>query len=185
MRTLVILLAGFVAVACDNAASTDQPKVDATDPNSVDAAAGGTTPEADFETASPAPTDAGAGTGAAGIDLAAYAGKYPFDKVNDVAFFDQPVVKAAVAAAIPEMAVLGWVMGANGGPSAPIEVKNGKVASWACEQHNCGDHQWTVLIDPAGKAAEVCYQDAAALPGKTRWYRAGTAPETREGTCQL
>lgn len=181
MRTLVILLAGFVAVACDNAAPADPPKVDSTDPNSVDAAAGGTTPEADVETASPAPADAGA----AGVDLGAYAGKYPFDKVNDVAFFDQPVVKAAIAAAIPEKAVLGWVMGANGGPSAPIEVKNGKVASWACEQHNCGDHQWTVLIDPAGKAAEVCYQDAAALPGKTRWYRAGAAPETREGTCQL
>lgn len=185
MRTLVILLAGFVAVACDNAAPVDQPKVDSTDPNSVDAAAGGTTPEADVETAARAPAESDAGIGAAGIDLAAYAGKYPFDKVNDVAFFDQPVVKAAIAAAIPEKAVLGWVMGANGGPSGPIEVKNGKIASWACEQHNCGDHQWTVLIDPAGKAAEVCYQDAAALPGKTRWYRAGAAPETREGTCQL
>lgn len=185
MRTLVILLAGCMAVACDNAAPADQPKVDSTDPNSVDAAAGGTTPEADVETAAPASAETDVGIGAAGIDLAAYAGKYPFDKVNDVAFFDQPVVKAAIAAAIPEKAVLGWVMGANGGPSAPIEVKNGKVASWACEQHNCGDHQWTVLIDPAGKAAEVCYQDAATLPGKTRWYRAGAAPETREGTCQL
>ena len=183
MRTLVILLAGFVAAACDNAAPADQPKVDAADPSSVDAAAGGTTPEADVETAAPMPADTGADTG--GIDLAAYAGKYPFDKVNDVAFFDQPVVKSAIAAAIPDKAVLGWVMGERGGPSAPFEMKNGKVVAWACEQHNCGDHQWTVLIDPAGTAAEVCYQDAAALPGKTRWYRAGAAPETREGTCQL
>lgn len=181
MRTLVILLAGFVAVACDNAAPADQPKVDVTDPNSVDAAAGGTTPEADIETASPAPAEGGA----SGADLAAYAGKYPFDKVNDLPFFDHPTVKAAVSEAIPDKTVLAWVMGEKGGPSAPIEMKNGKVMSWACEQHNCGDHQWTVLIDSAGTNAEVCYQDAAALPGKTRWYRAGAAPETREGTCQL
>jgi hypothetical protein len=183
MRTLVILLAGFVAVACDNAAPTDQPKVDAADPNSVDAAAGGTTPEADVETAASA--DAGTGSGAGGVDLAAYVGKYPFDKVNNVVFFDQPLVRSAIAAAIPDKAVLAWVMGDEGGPSAPIEMKNAKVAAWACEQHNCGDHQWTVLIDPAGTNAEICYQDAAAMPGKTRWYRAGAAPETREGTCQI
>jgi len=181
MRMLTLLLAGLAAVGCDSADKAapqgDQPAVDETDPNSVDAAAGGTTPEADVETtAAPAAT---------GIDLAAYAGKYPFDKVNEVAFFDQPVVKAAIAAAIPDKIILGWVMGEHGGPSAPFEVKNGKVMAWACEQHNCGDHQWTVLIDPAGTDAEVCYQDAAALPGKTRWYRAGAAPETREGTCQL
>lgn len=181
MRTLVILFAGFVAVACDNAAPADQPKVDATDTNSVDAAAGGTTPEADIETASPA----SAATGTSGLDLAAYVGKYPFDKVNDVAFFDQPTVKSAIAAAIPDKTILGWVMGEHGGPSAPFEMKNGRVAAWACEQHNCGDHQWTVLIDPAGTSAEVCYQDAAAMPGKTRWYSAGAEPEIRDGTCQL
>lgn len=183
MRLLTLLLAGLVAVGCDSAdkaaPQADQPKVDAGDPNSVDAAAGGTTPEADTETAATAEAAAN------GVDLAAYAGKYPFDKVGDVTFFDQPSVKAAIAAAIPDKTVLGWVMGERGGPSAPIEVKNGKVMSWACEQHNCGDHQWTVLMDPAGKSAEICYQDAAALPGKTRWYRAGSAPETREGTCQL
>ncbi|MBB4633695.1 hypothetical protein [Sphingosinicella soli] len=183
MRMLTLFLAGLVTMGCDSAdtaSQADQPKVDTADPSSVDAAAGGTTPEADADAAA---TET-APTGAA-VDLAAYVGKYPFDKVSDLAFFDQPAVKSAIAAAIPDTTILGWVTGGNGGPSAPIEMKSGKIASWACEAHNCGDHQWTVLIDSAGKAAEICYQDAGAMPGKTRWYRAGSAPETREGTCQL
>ncbi len=181
MRMLTLMLAGLVTVGCDSAdkaGAPGEPKVDTADPNSIDAAAGGTTPEADAETATST-------TAAGGVDLAVYAGKYPFDKVNEVAFFEQPSVKAAIAAAIPDKTILGWVMGEHGGPSAPIEVKNGKVASWACEQHNCGDHQWTVLMDPAGKSAEVCYQNVATLAGKTRWFRADATPVTRDGTCQL
>lgn len=115
--------------------------------------------------------------------LAAYAGKYPFDKVGGVTFIAQPAVAAGVKKAVADKAVQGWVLNADT-TAGPISVKGGKVQSWACEPHNCGDHEWTIVIDLASGATDVCYHDATTMKdGQARWYLASGKNEMRTGDC--
>jgi hypothetical protein len=113
--------------------------------------------------------------------LADYVGKYPPDPVNGIVFFDQPRVRAAVAAAVPDADIRAWIF-ERAGPQTPIERHQGRLLSWGCEAHNCGPHQWAILIDEAGTAAEVCYYEES-MGEQARWYAAGRAPEMREGEC--
>lgn len=110
-----------------------------------------------------------------------YVGKYPFDKVGRHSWNDDPVVVAAVRAAVPDKAVRKWVL-EDGGPSSPIATIDGKVAAWACQTHNCGPHQWVTLVDPASGAAEICYYDESADARSSRWFKAGKE-EKRAGQC--
>ncbi|BAV64986.1 Ivy family c-type lysozyme inhibitor [Sphingobium cloacae] len=110
-----------------------------------------------------------------------YVGKYPFDKVGAHSWNDDPAVKSAIEAAVPDAKVRKWVLAAEG-PSSPIEMIDGRVAAWTCETHNCGPHQWVTLIDPVTGAAQVCYFDEAAATDKTRWFTAGKE-ESRSGQC--
>ena len=71
------------------------------------------------------------------------------------------------------------------GPAAEIELHDGKVAAWACEAHNCGPHQWTVLVDPKSGATDVCYFDEEKLGDKSRWFLSNGKQEDRQGNCQL
>lgn len=126
---------------------------------------------------SPTPTVAADG-------LAAYVGKYPSDEVAGVSWNAHPVVRAAVQQTVTDAAVRGTILD-TAGTTAPIQLVDGKVAAWACEPHNCGAHQWSVLVDPATGAADVCYFDEAARPGASRWFLAGGTEESRPGNCQL
>ena len=137
-------------------------------------AASGTPPAA----ATPAPAPA-ADTG-----LAAYVGKYPFDEVNGVAWNDHPAVKAGIAKTVKD-AKLRQTIETLAGPAAPIETHEGKVAAWACEAHNCGPHQWTVLVDPATGATDVCYYDEAVDSDRAHWFLAAGTEEWRDGNCQF
>lgn len=119
----------------------------------------------------------------AGTKLAAYVGKYPFDKVDGVAWNDHLLVKAGIAAAVKDAAVRKAITTLEG-PAGPIEMKDGKVMSWACEAHNCGPHQWAVLVDPRTGATDVCYYDEEADAAKSRWFLAGGKEEKRDGNCQ-
>ena len=119
----------------------------------------------------------------AGTKLASYVGKYPFDKVDGVAWNDHVLVKAGIAATLKDAAVRKAIATIEG-PSAPIEMKDGKVVAWSCEQHNCGSHQWSVHIDPRTGATDVCYFDEAADPDKARWFLAIGKEEKREANCQ-
>ncbi|UKK83292.1 hypothetical protein L7H23_12035 [Sphingopyxis sp. BSN-002] len=119
----------------------------------------------------------------AGTKLAAYVGKYPFDKVDGVAWNDHVLVKAGIVASVKDAAVLKAITTTEG-PSAPIEMKDGKVMAWACEAHNCGSHQWSVLIDPRTGATDVCYFDDSADNARSRWFLASGKEEKREGNCQ-
>ena len=73
----------------------------------------------------------------------------------------------------------------TGGPSAPIATYLGKVGSWGCQVHNCGDHQWAVLVDPRTGETDVCYHNAAKVRGKSRWFLANGAEEIRPGNCAV
>lgn len=129
-----------------------------------------------------APTETASAASATG--LSAYVGKYPFDEVDGVTWNDNPAVKAAIDKAVTDAAVRKTIA-ETPGPSAPIELVEGKVAAWGCEQHNCGPHQWTVLVDPASGAADVCYFNEDADSASSRWFLASGSEEKRAGNCQV
>lgn len=182
---------GLALAACsgDNTSESNEtpPEAMASDGGAEEAATGdaAATPE---PTASPsaAATEApaAAAKGAPANDLTAYIGKFPFDEVRGVTWDSHPVVVAGIRATVTDAAVRRTITTLEG-PSAPIGTYQGKVGSWACEQHNCGDHQWTVLVDPTSGATDVCYHNAAQAADSSRWFIAGGRQETRPGNCQV
>lgn len=148
------------------------------------AAKGGEATVAPANTGDAAAKDAPVADGAAGgaPQLSAYVGKYPFDQVDGVRFADHPLVKAGLARTVTDARVRTAITTTQG-PSAPIEMIGGKVASWACQQHNCGEHQWTILVDPATGATDVCYMNDPAMVSESRWFLASGKQETRNTDC--
>lgn len=114
--------------------------------------------------------------------LAAFVGKYPFDKVDGASFLDQPAVTAAVTRAVPDEATRKWILSPDSGPAGPVFRKGEAIGSWACEQHNCGDHQWTILMAPTG-TAQVCYHDAETMQEQSRWYDGNGGAAMKPGAC--
>ncbi len=112
--------------------------------------------------------------------LTAYVGKYPHDAVGGVDFFDRSDVANGLIAAVGD-ATLRRRVRDRSGPETPIFERGTQIAAWGCEAHNCGDHNWTVLVEPDGKT-EVCYHDTAITGDRSRWY-AGGAPTLRPGAC--
>lgn len=139
------------------------------------ATTGAVTPPASAAADAPAPK------AASGVDYAAYVGKYPFDEIGGARFLSRPEVISAVRAALGNDALFRTIS-ATEGPSTPMFARGGKVGSWACEAHNCGDHQWTVLFDPATRSAEVCYHNAETTGTNSLWY-AGGRETRRDGDC--
>ena len=118
----------------------------------------------------------------AAADLARYIGHDPFDAIGGVRFLDQPVVTKAVTALVPDPMIRSLVLGGDG-PGTPIVLQAGKLVAWGCETHNCGDHDWSILIASDGGGAQVCYHDAATMQGRARWYVAPGRSEMRDGDC--
>lgn len=106
---------------------------------------------------------------AAPADLSRYVGKYPFDTVDGKRFQDLPVVRAAIEAAVRDPGVREWIFTDKTGPSTPIGIKNGVLIAWGCEAHNCGPHNWTLLMKPDGTDPQICYTD----DNGARWFAQG------------
>lgn len=174
LHRVPFLALAIALAACG--AKTEKAAVDATGKVDAAPAAPATTPKADGPAPSPLPPTAGS-------KLASYVGKYPFDKVDGVAWNDHALVKAGIAASVKDAAALKAITTTDG-PSGPIEMRGDKVMSWACEAHNCGSHQWAVLIDPRTGAADVCYFNEAADATKSRWFLSSGKEEKRDGNCQ-
>lgn len=115
--------------------------------------------------------------------LAAYAGRFPFDKIDGLTWNDHPAVKAGIAASVKDARARKAIETLEG-PAAPIEMRGGKLMAWACEAHNCGAHQWAVHIDPGTGATDVCYFDETASAAQSRWFLASGKEERRAGNCQ-
>lgn len=114
-------------------------------------------------------------------DLSAYVGQYPFDAVAGVAFRDHPLVRAALVQAGGDNAPVDQIL-TGPGPSTPIALADdGRILSWGCEQHNCGPHNWTLLVAADGSNPELCYHDEDATPA-TVWLVDGRVTE-RSGDC--
>lgn len=158
MTRRAILLAALMLAGCHQPAATDRQ-----------APAPTPTPAA-----SPAPV------AAAAVDLSGYAGHYPADKVGGTAFFDQPAVRAAVAATGAPQTARTFVF-AQDGPQTPITLRAGRLIAWQCEAHNCDAHNAALLIAPDGDAAELCYFDADA-GGPPRWFTRGRV-EAKTESC--
>ena len=179
---LAVSILALAVAACGTKAdgtATDAPKSAAP----AATAPAGNPPDASGTKAAPGPAQTSPLPPTAGTKLASYVGKYPFDKIDGVAWNDHVLVKAGIAATVKDAAAR-KAIATTEGPSAPIEMKDGKVVAWSCEQHNCGAHQWSVHIDPRTGATDVCYFDEAADPDKARWFLANGAEEKREANCQ-
>jgi hypothetical protein len=105
--------------------------------------------------------------------LAAYAGKSPYDKVAGKTFTETDAVKAAIAASGASAEARKWLANTNG-PASPIVLENGKLVMNECQEHNCGDHNWTIAIAPDGTGPEICYYDMKLGP-KPQWFVDGKA----------
>lgn len=123
---------------------------------------------------------AGNASAAAG-PLSAYIGRLPSDEVAGVTFLANPLVQRAVEAAVSDAEVRRWVLRADV-TSNPIASRDGRLIATGCESHNCGPHHWTVLIDPAGTSAEICYARNTDLT-RAAWYAGGRPAEERPGDC--
>jgi len=105
--------------------------------------------------------------------LAAYAGRSPYDKVAGKTFTETDAVKAAIAGSGASAEARKWLADTTG-PASPIVLQNGKLVMNECQEHNCGDHNWTIAIAPDGTAPEICYYDMKAGP-KPQWFVGGKA----------
>lgn len=123
-------------------------------------------------------------SGSGGGDLSAYVGKYPLDPVNGVAWAANPRVIGSVRATLADPALAARVLDYTG-PATPIAQVEGKVVAGNCDARDCSARNWEVLVDLATGAAEVCYHDEAATPGKSVWYLPGGRQERRSGGCAI
>lgn len=105
--------------------------------------------------------------------LLAYRDKYPSEKVEGVAFFDRTLVRRAVARAVgSDSTVTAERLLAMEGPETPIAFADGELTAWRCEAHNCGPHNWSLVVSPDGTRARICYHDDDADP-QTLWFEDG------------
>jgi len=115
--------------------------------------------------------------------LSRYVGKHPSGVVDGTRFLDEAMVRAAVAASVPDASAREFVFNYNG-PDAPIVAKDGRILAWGCERHNCGYHNWSISITPDGASADVClYENDDSPDGPSTWYLASGGTEQRPGNC--
>jgi len=179
------LVTGLALVGCGDASSAEEESAAAAE--SVSSSDAGETPsanatgpraEASASLANPVAAEGDSGS------LADYVGKSTAEHVNGIDWNHNPTVLAGIRRSVTDASVREAIKDTSG-PAALIELIDGKVASWACENHNCGDHQWMVMVEPASGATDVCYHDAAKVPGQSRWFLASGKIEQRPGNCTI
>lgn len=111
-------------------------------------------------------------------ELAPYVGKTIFEPVAGAAFADNEQVQNALRIAVRTEEPRAWLLRRDT-EQRPIVMQNNRLLAYGCERGNCGARNWTILIDPLGAMAEVCYHSG----GRTRWYAGGRHAEERPGAC--
>jgi hypothetical protein len=106
----------------------------------------------------------------ASADLSGYVGKYPFEVVDGLSFFEQPKVIAAVdGAAGPGTA--DWIDGLDVG--TPIALQEDGLISSVCETHNCAGNNAALAISASGQLIALCLfsksGDLDIVPGQVHW----------------
>ena len=120
-------------------------------------------------------------------DLAPYVGKYPFDKVGGHRFLDNPAVKAAIAAAVPDAKQRAQVKFAEDGLGLPIvKVDGGRILVWGGAKRAEDRYNWAVVIAPDGSKPEVCIYDGLGYGEdfqSAQWFKPGQPGIMKQGTC--
>jgi hypothetical protein len=102
--------------------------------------------------------------------LPAHIGKYPFEQVECLSFFEEPLVSKAITAAAGDDA-LSFVESLDA--STPVVEKEDALLAIACEEGNCEKENAALAITPFGKLVALCLFSAdgshGASPGVTRW----------------
>ncbi|TKD51955.1 hypothetical protein [Sphingomonas baiyangensis] len=116
-----------------------------------------------------------AATSSTSAALDVYRGRYPNEVVGATRFNEHPLVRAAVAKALGKhKAMSARTVLEGAGPATPIAMAGDRLLSWGCEQHNCGAHNWALLVAADGSRPELCYHNEAMQP-VTRWLIDGEA----------
>lgn len=115
--------------------------------------------------------------------LTDYIGKYPNDAVAGIAFFDRTEVAQALVEAVADESLRHRIV-ARDSVTVPIfRLPDGRIAAHGCTPHDCGDQNWTFIVQPDGSRGEACWHDAAKAADASFWY-AGSMPVRRPGDCQ-
>jgi hypothetical protein len=114
--------------------------------------------------------------------LSAYVGKYPSDKIRGIDFRHHPTVRRAVMdALLMNATVRRTVM--EPGVEGPIERQGSFIVATVCEPHNCGDHQWAIVIHTPNGPASVCYHDQDLMGDQSRWFISSRPTFSTSGAC--
>ncbi|NIJ39361.1 hypothetical protein FHR22_004108 [Sphingopyxis panaciterrae] len=123
----------------------------------------------------------------AAVDLAPYIGKYPFDVVAGHRFLDNPAVKAAIAAAVPDAKQRAAVQFDDNGLGLPIvKVDGGRILAWGGAKRAEDRYNWAVVIAPDGSKPEVCIYDGLGYDEdfqSSQWFEPGKASIMKQGKC--
>lgn len=120
-------------------------------------------------------------------DLSPYVGKYAFDEVGGHRFLDNPAVKAAIAAAVPDAKQRTVVKFADDGLGLPIvKVDGGRILVWGGAKRAEDRNNWAVVIAPDGSKPEVCIYDGLGYGEEfqsAQWFKPGQPSIMKQGTC--
>lgn len=121
------------------------------------------------------------------VDLTPYIGKYPFDAVKGHRFLDNPVVKAAIAAAVPDTKQRAAVEFPDDGLGLPIiRVEGGRILAWGGAKRAEDRYNWAVVIAPDGSKPEVCIYDGLGYgedSESSQWFEPGQPGIMKQGSC--
>lgn len=115
--------------------------------------------------------------------LAAWVGKYPFDRVGGRQFYDYPGLRAELRRTLGAEAYR--AVERIKGPEVPVVRVEGYIAAYRCMAHDCGDRNTTTIVRLARGDVVVCWHGG---PGAaTRWFIPGRSPvaqaDARGGGC--
>lgn len=118
------------------------------------------------------------------ISFSRYVGKYPFNRVGDYTFIDDPKVLNLARAALPDPSIL-REMDVRMGTATPIRVSGDRLLAFGCENQNCGGFNWSMVItEKAGRQTmRICYHDAATMGLYSNWYENGRFKASVSGAC--
>lgn len=174
MRTAILAAALIGLAAC---AQADDQQRNAAEP--VANAAEAKAPETPGNAAAPKAAAPRA------TDLSAYVGKYPYDVVNGHRFFDNPVIKSAIAAAVPDRKQAEGVRTGEG-VNVPIVKVNGRIIAWGGAQRAEDRYNWAVVIAPDGSKPEICIYDGVGYDDdfqSSQWFEPGQPSIMKQGKC--
>lgn len=100
--------------------------------------------------------------GTSAPSLSSYIGKYPYEEVRGLSIWQHPLYRRGVTDSVSNLDDRKWLLN-TGVVSGPIEFKDGQAVIWACEKHNCGNRNWSVVIDAKSGETEVCFHETKGI----------------------